>query len=401
MLSVEEALEQIIGQFEPTTSESVDLASVLGRNLALSVKAQRSLPPFANSAMDGYALRSSDTVSATSDRPVRLRVAMTVQAGAWPEESISEKTCARIFTGAPVPSGADAVVMQEDVVLEGNELIVRKPVLFAQHIRPVGDDVQQGQIVAKQHQWIGPGEIAMFAAQGISWVQVFRRPRVVIVSTGDELVEIDARIDGAKIANSNAYMLAAQVQRAGGIATRSAIVRDDVSELKRAFMAATSGHDVILTTGGVSVGDFDLVRNVLQQIGQLDFWQVAMKPGKPLAFGRIGNTPIFGLPGNPVSAFVCFELFVRPALQKMAGFVSPLWNRRRAQLTDDVKTGRRREFLRGQLLWRDQRLAIAPISKQGSGQHASLLRCDALLDVPIGSAPLKAGAEIDIIALTA
>lgn len=392
MLSVEEALSQVLSEAQPLGSERVDLLSSLGRIAALPIPARRTLPPFDNSAMDGFAVRARDGVAPRT-------LVGTIACGDPPEAlSIKEHEAARIMTGAPLPPGADAVVMQEDVKLEGGTCSFTQAPKPGQHVRRKGSDVAAGEFLLEAGKEIGAAEIAALAAQGRTLLPVYRRPRVAIISTGSELVELDEEPGPGGIVNSNAYALAAMVREAGAEATLLGIARDDRSEteeiLRRALFA-----DVILTSGGVSVGEFDFVKESLAALGyEPGFWKVAMKPGKPVVYGKLSGRPVLGLPGNPASCQVSFELFARPLLRLLLGDRAPLRPRFQVALEEPLTGGERRHFVRAEL-WRNAEgeLVASPLKKQGSGELRSLLGANGLLDVPAG-AKLEAGARLSAIA---
>lgn len=400
MLSVEEARERIVSDLQPLAAESASLLSALGRVCAEEVVAERRLPAFDNSAMDGYAVRAADTVAAGPDRPVELDVVELIAAGAVPTIPIGGGMAARIFTGAPVPSGADAVVMQEETRQQAGVVSVLASVPVGNNVRPAGSDVEAGGPVLTSGTLVGPGQLAMLAAQGRSSLSVHRQPRVAIVPTGNELVEVDRPVGAGQIPNTNSVLLAAQTLEAGGLPIRMPIVADEPEVLARRLSEAAASADLILTCGGVSVGDFDLVRDVLGQQGDIDFWRVAIKPGKPLAYGRLQGTPLLGLPGNPVSAFVCFELFARPAMRRLAAHRALYRPPRKARLAREVRPNKeRREFLRATLAHQDADLVATPAGKQGSGQMTSLLRADALIDLPPGDTIVAADEVVTVLVL--
>src|SRR5258707_2088769 len=318
MISVEEALERILGEIHPLPATHVPLALAPGLVLATDVVAQEDIPPFANSAMDGFALRSQER-QAGEGRPPRLRVTGGVAAGYVADHAVQEGTALRIMTGAPVPPGADTVIQIELTRYDGPEsswVEVLQPVAPGNNIRPAGEDMRRGQIVMRQGTEIGPWEVGILATLGLAMVPVTRRPRVAILGTGDEVIEVDQPLAPGKIRNSNSYLLEAAVQRAGAQPLRLGVARDTVDSLREQF-SQTIDSDLIITSGGVSVGDFDLVKNIMAEQGEINFWRINMRPGKPVAFGHIGQTPLLGLPGNPVSAPVAFALFWRRRVGKI------------------------------------------------------------------------------------
>ena len=391
-----EAIAQITRSIEPTEVEAVSISDALGLVLASDVHAVRALPPHDNAAMDGYAIVAEDTQNASPSKPAVLSISEEVAAGQTPEKSVQPGQCVRIFTGGIVPPGADTVTMQENTErIDEQTVRILEPSPRGRHIRRAGEDVRQGARILEQGTQLGPGELAMLAAQGIHQVSVHRRPVVTIIPTGSELCEVGQPLGPAQIYNSNAMMLEAQLRQAGAVAHRHPVVRDDLKALSAALDAASRTSDLIITSGGVSVGDFDHVTSVLDQQGSVSFWKVAIKPGKPLAFGTIGATPLLGLPGNPVSAFVCFELFALPALDALRGQAPRLPMSMTAELTTRVRCNPTREqFLRGRLRPRGDDWCVDLLPHQGSGQLSSLVQVGCLVQVPIGSSTLEAGSKV-------
>lgn len=384
MLSVEEALERILAGIRQLEVTEVALAETPGLVLAHDVVAQEDIPPFANSAMDGFALRSKDSAP-REGQPTRLRVTGEVAAGYVAEQAVEEGTAMRIMTGAPVPAGADSVIQVELTRLGGAEsdwVEVLEEVAPGNNIRPSGEDMRRGQTVLKRGAEIGAWEIGVLATLGWARVPVIRRPHVAIVGTGDEIVDIDEPLGPGKIRNSNSYLLEAAVQRAGAMPHRLGVARDTVESLREKFAEALR-YDLILTSGGVSVGDFDLVKNIMQEQGEVDFWRINMRPGKPVAFGQIGGIPLLGLPGNPVSTAVTFELFGRPAIRKMAGHT----RLRKPQIEVRVPKGiaeqaARRHYVRARVEYSNGEFIAHPTGNQGSNIMTSLLNANALVIIP-------------------
>lgn len=316
MLSIEAALARILAHVPANGEERVELSAALGRVLAEDVVAPVALPPWPGSAMDGYAVRSGDV-------PGRLRVLETIPAGGVPTWRVEPGTASRIMTGAPVPDGADAVVMVEDTESDGDEVLVRVNAAPGQHVRPRGSEIPLGHPVLRAGATLGPGALGVLAALGMPSVRVAMRPRVGVLSTGDEVVEPGFPLGPGQIWSSNSFALCALVAEAGGLPVHLGNVADEPEAMAAAFRRALQ-CDVVVSTGGVSVGDYDHVKDVLADLGLvMDFWKVAMKPGKPLAFGTVGRVPVFGLPGNPVSCMVNFLQFVRPLLRRMVGDPRP------------------------------------------------------------------------------
>lgn len=320
MISVEEAQETILSKIRRLETEEVPILESLGRVLDEDILSEADIPPFNNSAMDGYAVRSADTSGAWPGEPVELKVLGDVAAGYVTEEAIGTGESIRIMTGAQMPEGADAVVMVENTERTDGGVMIYAPVRPGENVRFAGEDIRKGEVALKRGKKIIPGDVGMMASVGKARVKVVRKPRVAVITTGDELVDIDEPLVPGKIRNSNAYSIAAQVIDTGCIPLILGIAPDSREALlAKVEEAGEQGADMIITTGGVSVGDYDFVKDILDQAGEMVFWQVAMKPGKPLAFGIINDTPVIGLPGYPTSSMVSFEQFARPALLKMSG----------------------------------------------------------------------------------
>ena len=393
MISVEEALDRILSRVSPLGTERVDLLSALGRVLAEPVVAHVNIPLWANSAMDGYALLSRDTERAEKERPVRLTVVGEVPAGRAAQKSLGPGEAVRIFTGAPLPEGADAVVPQEEVEVRGAELAVPRPVGRGEFVRPIGEDLRIGEPVLSPGRQVGPAEIGLMATLGRSQVEVYRQPRVAIVSTGDEIVDLGGTLGPGQISNSNTYSLMAQVLEAGGIPQNLGVAPDRLEAIEERFRWGLS-LDMLISSAGVSVGDYDYVREALTRLGaELHLWLVSMRPGKPITFGTAAGRPIFGLPGNPVSAMVTFELFVRPALRKMAGHTElgrPLLRARAA--TPIPNPGPRRGYLRVALEPRNGETWARLTGEQGSAILRSMVLADGLAVVPPDTTVPEGGA---------
>ena len=303
----------------------------------------------------------------------------------------------RIMTGAPIPQGADAVLMQEDTDKNGNGILAKDKTEVGENIRLAGEDVKVGDVVIRKGVTITPSHIGMMAVVGRSNIYVSQRPTVAILSTGDEIMELDETPEGPCIYNSNGYMLAAQIRSAGGIPCYLGVAKDDEKDLMEKFDWALK-CDIVVSSGGVSVGDYDLVKATLDKLGnEMVFWKVAMKPGKPLAFGKIGEVPIFGLPGNPVSSFVSFEQFARPAIKKMMGARDILPRTVQAKLTRTIhkKTGRL-HFMSAVVSWDSGEYTVAPAEEQGSGVLKSTVNANGLLVFPLEKDELKSGEQVTV-----
>jgi molybdopterin molybdotransferase len=400
MLSVEEARNQILQHIQGALpSEEVPLTSANGRTLAVDAFAGEPLPGFANSGMDGYAIHSSDSTGATPDSRVGLRLVGEVPAGHVYSGTVGPGEAVRILTGAAVPDGADSVIAQELTQVSGGMVWALEETPAGANIRPAGDDVALGDRLVAKGSELGPAEIALLAALGIHPVRVTRRPRVAILSTGDELAPLGETPAPGQIRESNAFYLAAAVERAGGVPVLLGVARDQADEI-RGRLQAGGNCDLILSSGGVSVGDYDLVKQILSEEGTIHFWRVRMRPGKPLAFGLLGRTPLLGLPGNPVSAAVTFELFGRPAIRKLLG----CHQLERATVDvvlegEDIERADRRHFVRARLESRDGTLVAITTGSQGSHRLSSLVGATALLVVMEGEGSVRAGDHLEALLL--
>ena len=396
-IKVDEARKIILEKIEVQGTEKVPISEALGRILSEDIVARRNNPPMDNSAMDGYALIANDIQSATPETPVTLDIIEDLAAGYSPEMVVKPGQAVRIMTGAPIPEGADAVIMQEDTERNGNRVQVKDKAENRENIRDAGEDVREGETVIKKGADLLPAHIGMMAVVGRSSVLVGRRPSVAILSTGDEIKDLDDPLSGPCIYNSNGYMLAAQIKSAGGIPSYLGIARDNEEDLMEKFKWALQ-CDMVVSSGGVSVGDYDLVKASLKKMGQeMMFWKVAMKPGKPLAFGRIGETPIFGLPGNPVSSFVSFEQFVRPSLKKALGCSDLSHKTVKAKLTRTIKKKPGRlHFLSAVVSWTEGEYTVTPAGEQGSGILKSAANANSLLIFPLEADEIKQGQEVAV-----
>ncbi len=401
MISVEEALERILGNIHPLPATQVPLAESLGLVLAADIIAQEDMPPFANSAMDGFALRSQDSLP-QAGQPPRLRVTGGVAAGYVADHEVQEGTAMRIMTGAPIPPGADAVIQIELTKYDGPEstwVDILQPVAPGNNVRPAGEDMRRGHTVLHRGTEIGPWEIGILATLGLALVPVTRQPQVAILGTGDEVIDVDQPLVPGKIRNSNSYLLEAAVQRAGARPVRLGVARDTVESLREKFSQAI-GSDLIITSGGVSVGDFDLVKNIMAEQGEINFWRINMRPGKPVAFGQIGQTPLLGLPGNPVSTAVTFELFGRPVLRKMLGHTRLQRPHVQVILEDNMsERAMRRHYVRARVTWNNGRFLARTTGNQGSNIMTSLVDANALLIVPENSGEHQAGETLQALML--
>ncbi len=394
-LSVAEAREAVLGETALIGAETLAAADALGRVLAEAVDSPRAIPPADNSAMDGYALRAADLSGASEGEPAALRVAYEVAAGGGAPRLLAAGEAARIFTGAPLPPGADTVVRQEDTDRDGDTVRVRLQPPVGEHVRRAGEDVQAGETVLEPGEVLGAAHLGMLASLGRSVVAARRRPRVAVLSGGDELVEPDGDVSDGRIVASNSYSLAAQCAEAGADSFYLGIARDDPADIERRLRSAL-GADVLVSSAGVSVGDRDHVRSVLEKLGcRLIFWGVLMKPGFPLVFGRFEEGPlVFGLPGNPVSAMVTFEQFVRPALLRMQGrrrIFRPTVRARSAERL--TKRPGRLHFVRVSLERNGDAFVARPTGNQSSGVLRSMTLAEGLLLFPAAAEEIPEGAD--------
>jgi molybdopterin molybdotransferase len=398
MLSVAEALARITAAFAPLPAETVSLAEALGRTMAEDVAARVNQPPVAVSAMDGYAVRATDV----ADVPARLRVIGEAPAGGAFAGTVGTGEAVRIFTGGPVPAGADAIVIQEDTERDGEVVLVKATAKTGAFVRPAGLDFRTGDVGIAAGRMLGARDIGLAAAMNHPWLRVRRRPRIAILATGDEVVLPGDPMGATQIVSSNGFSLAAFVQACGGQPVHLGIAGDNRAALAD-LLSAARGNDLVVTSGGVSVGDHDLVGHVLGEQGmKLDFWKIAMRPGKPLLFGRVGETPVLGLPGNPVSALVCATLFLRPAMGVMLGQGEAGTANETAVLGADLPANdRRQDYLRARVSVDSagRRCAI-PFPRQDSSMLATLAHADCLIVRAPEAAPAKAGEIVEIVPLS-
>ncbi|OQY79837.1 MAG: hypothetical protein B6D41_22040 [Chloroflexi bacterium UTCFX4] len=408
MISVEEARAYILRYFKPLETEYVSPDEALDRILSEDIVAPLAVPPHDNSAMDGYAVRAQDIAGASAQNPIRLNVVADLAAGYMSDVAVTTGAAIRIMTGAPLPPGADTVVRFEETSEAVSQKATGKGNPFVEilsapkrgdNVRRAGEDVRAGEIILPKGSKLRPPEIGLLASVGCARVPVHRQPRVAILATGDELAEVDEPLAPGKIRSSNEYANAAAVIKAGGIPIRLGIARDNLEDLTRKIRAGIdAGADLFITSAGVSVGDYDIVKDVLNREGAMHFWQVNMKPGKPLAFGLIGAMPLLGLPGNPVSAIISFETFARPAILTMLGrtkFARPYVT---AMLQDRAENNAgRRNYIRVHVARNDAGEYIATTTgEQGSGILTSLSRANGLLEMPPDVLAYKPGERVKI-----
>lgn len=408
MISVEEARAYILRYFKPLETEYVSPDEALDRILSEDIVAPLAVPPHDNSAMDGYAVRAQDIARASAQNPIRLNVVADLAAGYISDVTVTAGAAIRIMTGAPLPPGADTVVRFEETSEAVSQKATGKGNPFVEilsapkrgdNVRRAGEDVRAGEIILPKGAKLRPSEIGLLASVGCARVPVHRRPRVAILATGDELAAVDEPLAPGKIRSSNEYANAAAVIKAGGIPIRLGIARDNLEDLTRKIRAGIdAGADLFITSAGVSVGDYDIVKDVLNREGAMHFWQVNMKPGKPLAFGLIGAMPLLGLPGNPVSAIISFETFARPAILTMLGrtqFARPYVM---ALLQDRAENNAgRRNYIRVYVARNAEGEYVATTTgEQGSGILTSISRANGLLEMPPDVLVYKPGERVKI-----
>jgi len=399
LLTVAQARERILDQIAALDAEPVALTEARGRVLAVEVRSERDVPPFANSAMDGYAVQASDVTRASAAHPARLRVLGEIRAGAAPPTAVQPQTALRIMTGAMIPDGSDAVVRVEDTTERDGTVEVRVPVAAGTSLRGAGSDLRRGDLLATAGRLITPGLIGVLASAGHVTLECIRRPRVLVLTTGDELREPGEALGPGQITNTNRYTLLAAVQEAGCIVVDAGVARDERGDLIERLGAAGE-TDLVVTTGGVSMGAYDLVRGLLEEREAVTFWQVALRPGKPLMFATVGGVPLIGLPGNPVSTLVAFELFVRPALLKLQGRT----DLERPRLTAITKEPLHNpphleQYFRGIARHDGAGIVVRLTGDQGSHVLRSMADANCLVVVPLGTSEVAAGAPVEIIPL--
>ncbi len=402
-LTVADALTLVLSGVQKLPAEQVPLLDALGRVLAEPVVAHDSLPPFANSSMDGYALRAADISGASIADPAALSVVADIAAGTVSNIPLSLGSAARIMTGAPMPDGADAVIPVEDTNEPWRnaerplpaEILIYREVEIGAYVRHIGEDIQAGQEVMLPGHLLRPQEIGVLASLGVSQVRVHRRPRVGVLSTGDELIDVEAPLTPGKIRNSNSYAQAAQVLSLGADLVSLGVARDTEDQVRAKLQVGLdAGVDLLVSSAGVSVGAYDVVKSVLEQEGNVSFWRVRMRPGKPLAFGSYHGVPFLGLPGNPVSAMVSFERFVRPSIRKMAGHTALDRHQVTVIAQDHQYSDGRESYVRARVTKTDQGYLAYSTGSQGSHVMTSLVKANALMIIPEGVTEVAVGDQL-------
>ncbi|MGA2110564.1 MAG: gephyrin-like molybdotransferase Glp [Anaerolineales bacterium] len=403
LLSVEAARERVLKEFTSLPAETVGLREALGRVLAGDLAARQDLPPFSNSSMDGYALRAGEIRGASARNPIRLRVVLEVPAGTSPAAPLPPGAAARVMTGAPIPAGADCVVPMEQTDLGSSpaalpsEIGILTAIPAGANVRPAGFDLRAGETVLSRGARLRPQEIALLASLGESSIAVTRRPRIAVVSTGSELVPVGRSLRPGEIFESNSWMLGGLVSELGAQPILLDIAPDDPAEVGLRFDTAVErGADLILSSAGVSVGEYDYVRPVVEKRGRLSFWRVNLRPGRPLAFGRYRGVPLLGLPGNPVSSFVTFELFARPAIAALLGSVPRPRPRVTARLDQDLDSDGRESYLRAQAQWDSGQWKVGLSGSQESSALSALSRANSLIRLPAGTTHVPGGSPVEV-----
>ena len=404
LLSVEQARERILSQLSPVTTETIPLIACTNRVLAVDIIAADDLPLFDNSSMDGFAIQAADTSNAAPGSRVTLRVVADIPAGSTPTTSIAAGQAARIMTGAQMPEGADAVIPVEDTDFNERSpgtpppqtVSIEKVISSGRNVRQRGTDVSAGNVVLKKGSVLKPQDVGLLAMLGFPEVAVYKRPLVALLSSGDELLEAGAPLESGKIRDSNSYTLAALIESTGAEVMRLGIAKDTRESVQGLIeQAVLLKADLIVSSAGVSVGAFDYVKDVVESNGSLNFWRVNMRPGKPLAFGAYKSIPFIGLPGNPVSAFVGFEVFVRDSIGRLKGISYRGRSRVRVRCEDEILSDGRESYLRAILREEDGHIIAKLTGHQGSGNLLSLVQANALLIIPAGVKCVPAGQEVD------
>lgn len=398
MRTIEEALRAMWPAFCPLGEEEASVTSAAGRYLSRDIVASVDLPPFDNSAMDGYAVRAEEVAGARPDEPVDLPVRSESRAGGPLPEPLARGAACRIFTGAPMPHGSDAVVIQEDTERLGDLVRIRCASPPGHHVRGRGSDLRAGETLLRAGDRIWPGELGLLVSQNVDRLYLRRRPTVAILSTGDELRDLGATLEPGSIVNSNVHVLTEMVRAVGAVPMPLPAARDDVVEIEAALRRALEA-DVVITMGGVSVGEYDLVHEAFARVGiEPAFWKVRIKPGKPLTFAQFQGKPIIGLPGNPISAMVTFEVLIAPCIRKMLGDPQPHPQPISAILKDPYRRRPGRvEIARGVATRRGDEIVVALHQQQGSGSLPSFVGVNALVILGADQAELEAGDRVDII----
>jgi len=399
MLSVKEAQAKVLECEVKLKTKKVDILAGCGKVLAQDIISNDFIPAYDNSAMDGFAVRAVDIIGADKNYPVRLKlIKEDIPAGKVPDITVESGFAVPIMTGAPIPAGCDCVVMKEDALKEGRDVLVFREFYEGQNIRYRGEDIKKGETVLKSGKKIYPADIGVLASIGVNLIDIYKPPLVAILSTGDELVDINHKLDEGKVRDSNSYSLAAQAREAGADFKMYGIVKDDKELIRGKISAALGECDILLLSGGVSVGDYDFVKEILADTGaEFIFWRVNQRPGKPLAFLSYKDKFIFGLPGNPVSVMVCFEMYVRPLIKKMMADKNLFRIKIQAKAAQDYKHREgRTDFIRVVLEKTDSGYYFKPTGMQGSGILTSMAEADGLAVFPEDTSTIYKEETVDI-----
>jgi molybdopterin molybdotransferase len=403
MLSVHEARERILTHFQPTATETIPITACTKRVLAQKISADSDFPSFDNSSMDGFAIHAEDSNPASI---TTLKVVADIPAGSAPTVILKTGQAARITTGAQIPQGANAVIPVEDIHTTPqkqelpNEISFQKEIIPGENIRPKGMDIKSGEILLQVGRLLKPQDIGLLATLGFAQVHVYKKPRVALLSSGDELLDVNAPLEAGKIRDSNSYTLASLLEDANTEVLRLGVAKDSKEAITQLFNEAVNQQaDLILSSAGVSVGAYDFVKEVIEAHGKMDFWKVNMRPGKPLAFGKYKGINFIGLPGNPVSAFVGFEVFVRPVLERMSSIRYRSRQHIRVRSAAEILSDGRESYLRANLSQENGVIFARLTGHQGSGNLLSLVQADALLIIPAGVKCVPAGQEVNAILL--
>ena len=402
LLPVKDALERILSSFQTLPKTYIPLDRTVGRILAEDIKSNSDLPPFDNSSMDGFALLASDVTQAGATTPIILGVVDDIPAGKMPTKHLSTGEAARIMTGAPLPIGADAVVPVEETDFNNRapgtalpeKVKIFKAANLGANIRKRGDDIESGASILPRGQRLRAQDLGMLAMLGIAQVPVYRKPRIALLSSGDELTPIGETLTAGKIYDVNSYTLSAMLESAGCEIIPLGVA-EDTPESVRAALEKAKDADLILSSAGVSMGSFDYIKAIIEAEGNLNFWRINMRPGKPLTFGNYQNIPFIGLAGNPVSAFIGFMVFVQPVIKKMLGYTEQTESRVRVRLAEPLQSDGRESYLRAIIHRENNQLYAKLTGHQGSGNLFSMVQANALLIIPAGVKSLPAEAEID------
>ena len=397
MIELESAVKKTLSLINKLDNETISLVSSRGRYNASELTSKISLPIFDNSAMDGYAVASADLKEATISNPINLRCIENIPSGTSTKKKIKHGTCMRIFTGSPIPEGADAVIMQEDCQYNNEDGLIQinNQVKPWENIRIQGEDVRQGDKLLSKGELINSGAIGLLNATGHNNIIVGKKPRIGLIATGNELTESSNKLELGKIYESNRGMLASIITQANGLPKIYPIVKDDLDETTSALESAITENDLIITSGGVSVGDHDFIKPALKKMGgEINLWKVSMKPGKPFMLGQVEGKTIFGLPGNPASTLITFLLLARPAILKLQGATNLHLTSNTGTLSNEVfNHSNRRHFIRVKI---DENCHVSSIGNQGSHMLSNLTKINGLIDIPPNSHIAKGG-EVEVL----